>query len=130
MLDQVESANDFVKDFAPLTQDMVEQAILMLSDMEQKGYFGFVRQGQYVMDQIVTSFTEDDVRQLGDNVVLILNTVKALTQPEMMDLVNSLTSGFQESKEMPRNCRPPCSVCCVRCEILRCAVVWPSPCRC
>ena len=96
LLDQVESASDFVKDFAPLSQDMVEQAILMLNDMEQKGYFGFVRQGQYVMDQIVTSFTEDDVRQLGDNVVLILNTVKALTQPQMMDLVNSLTSGFQE----------------------------------
>jgi len=96
LLDQVESANDFVKDFVPLSQDMVEQAILMLNDMEQKGYFGFVRQGQYVMDQIVTSFSEDDVRQLGDNVVLILNTVKALTQPQMMDLVNSLTSGFQE----------------------------------
>ncbi len=105
LLDQVESANDFVKDFAPLSQDMVEQAILMLNDMEQKGYFGFVRQGQYVMDQIVTSFTEDDVRQLGDNVVLILNTVKALTQPQMMDLVNSLTSGFQavegEADELP-----------------------------
>ena len=105
LLDQVESANDFVKDFAPLSQDMVEQAILMLNDMEQKGYFGFVRQGQYVMDQIVTSFTEDDVRQLGDNVVLILNTVKALTQPQMMDLINSLTSGFQavegEADELP-----------------------------
>lgn len=105
LLDQVESANDFVKDFAPLSQDMVEQAILMLNEMEQKGYFGFVRQGQYVMDQIVTSFSEDDVRQLGDNVVLILNTVKALTQPQMMDLVNSLTSGFQavegEADELP-----------------------------
>lgn len=96
LLDQVESANDFVKDFAPLSRDMVEQAILLLNDMERKGYFGFVRQGQYVMDQIVTSFSEDDVRQLGDNVVLILNTVKALTQPQMMELVNNLTSGFQE----------------------------------
>ena len=96
LLDQVESVNDFVKDFAPLSADMLEQSILMLNEMEQKGYFGFVRQGQYVMDQIVTSFSEDDVRLLGDNVVLILNTVKALTQPQMMDLVNNLTSGFQE----------------------------------
>ena len=101
LLDQVESANDFMKDFAPLTNDMVEQAIRLMADMEQKGYFGFVRQSQYVMDQIVTSFTEDDVRQLGDNVVLILNTVKALTQPEMMGLVNNLTQGFQEIEEHP-----------------------------
>ena len=101
LLDQVESANDFMKDFAPLTNDMVEQAILLMADMERKGYFGFVRQGQYVLDQIVTSFSEEDVRQLGDNVVLILNTVKALTQPEMMGLVNSLTQGFQEIEEHP-----------------------------
>ena len=101
LLDQVESANDFIKDFAPLTNDMVEQAILLMADMEQKGYFGFVRQSQYVMDQIVTSFSEDDVRQLGDNVVLILNTVKALTQPEMMGLVNNLTQGFHEIEEHP-----------------------------
>ena len=101
LLDQVESANDFMKDFAPLTNDMVEQAILLMADMEQKGYFGFVRQSQYVMDQIVTSFSEEDVRQLGDNVVLILNTVKALTQPEMMGLVNNLTQGFHEIEEHP-----------------------------
>ena len=101
LLDQVESANDFLADFAPLTNDMVEQAILLMADMEHKGYFGFLRQSQYVLDQIVTSFSEDDVRQLGDNVVLILNTVKALTQPEMMGLVNSLTQGFQEIEEHP-----------------------------
>ena len=101
MLDQLESANDFVKDLAPLTNDMVEQAVLLMADMERKGYFGFVRQSQYVMDQIVTSFSEEDVRQLGDNVVLILNTVKALTQPEMMDLVNNLTQGFHEIEAHP-----------------------------
>ncbi len=39
------------------------------------------------------------MRQLGDNVVLILNTVKALTQPEMMNLVNNLTQGFHEAED-------------------------------
>jgi uncharacterized protein YjgD (DUF1641 family) len=36
---------------------------------------------------------------LGDNVVLILNTVKALTQPEVMNLVNNLTEGFHEAED-------------------------------
>ena len=98
LLDQVESCTTSWKDMSPLTKDMVDQAVLMLNDLEQKGYFGFVRQGAYVLDQVVTSFGEDDVRQLGDNVVLILNTVKALTQPEMMNLVNNLTQGFHEAE--------------------------------
>ena len=98
MLDLLESAQDFVRDAAPLTREMMDEATAQLETLERKGYFGFARQGMYVMDQIVTSFGEEDVKQLGDNVVLILNTVKALTQPEMMNLINGLTQGFHEAE--------------------------------
>lgn len=99
MLDQVESMYDLSKDMAPLTREMMDQTVLTLNELDEKGYFGFMRQGRYVMDQVVTSFGEDDVRQLGDNVVLILNTVKSLTQPEMMTLIGNLTQGFQEAEQ-------------------------------
>jgi uncharacterized protein YjgD (DUF1641 family) len=77
---------------------MMAEAIDRLAELERKGYFGFARQSFYVVDQIVTSFSEEDVRQLGDNIVLILNTVKALTQPQMMTLLNNLTQGFHEAE--------------------------------
>jgi uncharacterized protein YjgD (DUF1641 family) len=98
LLDTLESGLDFVRDAAPLSKDMMTEATAILSDMERKGYFGFVRQGGYVLDQVVTSFGEEDVKQLGDNVVLILNTIKSLTQPEMMNLVNGFTAGFQAAE--------------------------------
>ena len=98
VLDYLESGLDFVHDAAPLTKDMMTEATAALSEMERKGYFGFVRQGAYVLDQVVTSFGEDDVKQLGDNVVLILNTVKSLTQPEMLNMVNGLTAGFHAAE--------------------------------
>jgi len=98
MLDQLESAQDFVKDAAPLVNDMMEQSVETLQQMEHKGYFGFARQAGYIMDKIVSSFSEEDVRMLGDNVVLILNTVKALTQPEIMNLAGNLTSAFQAAE--------------------------------
>lgn len=101
LLDQMESLSDLVRDVSPLTKDMFNQMVEMLNELELKGYFGFMRQGLYVLDQIVTSFDEDDVRQLGDNVVLILNTVKALTQPELMNLANNLTQGFYEVEAHP-----------------------------
>jgi uncharacterized protein YjgD (DUF1641 family) len=98
MLDSLESAQDFFQDAAPLTKEMMTEATATLETLERKGYFGFARQGAYVLDQVVTSFSEDDVKQLGDNVVLILNTVKSLTQPEMMNLINGLTQGFREAE--------------------------------
>ena len=98
LLDTLESGLDFVQDAAPLTKEMMTEATARLGELERKGYFGFLRQGGYVLDQVVTSFGEEDVRQLGDNVVLILNTVKSLTQPEMMTLVNGLTAGFHAAE--------------------------------
>jgi uncharacterized protein YjgD (DUF1641 family) len=102
MLDLLESAHDFVKDASPLTKEMVTEATDRLAELERKGYFGFARQSFYVIDQIVTSFSEEDVKQLGDNIVLILNTVKALTQPQMMTLLNNLTQGFHEAEAEAR----------------------------
>lgn len=99
MLDQLESAKDFLADAAPLTREMIDEVTVQLDGMERKGYFGFLRQGMYIADQIVTSFSEEDVRQLGDNIVLILNTVKALTQPEILNLAANLTSAFEEVEE-------------------------------
>ena len=99
LLDQMESMQDLWKDISPLSSDMFQQLVLILNDLERKGYFGFMQQSAYVADQIVTSFSEEDVRLLGDNVVLILNTVKALTQPEVMNLVNNLTEAFYEAED-------------------------------
>lgn len=98
LLDTLESGLDFVQDAAPLTKEVMTAATAQLGELERKGYFGFLRQGGYVLDQVVTSFGEEDVKQLGDNVVLILNTVKSLTQPEMMNLVNGLTAGFHAAE--------------------------------
>ena len=40
-----------------------------------------------MLENIVTSFSKEDVEKLSENVVLILNTVKEMTQPEIMNFV-------------------------------------------
>ena len=100
LLDQLESLADLSEDMAPITRDAFDQATQTLARLEAKGYPGFVRQSFYVLDQIVTSFSEEDVRQLGDNIVLILSTVRAMTQPEILNLVSRLTAAFEEVEEV------------------------------
>jgi uncharacterized protein YjgD (DUF1641 family) len=51
-----------------------------------------------VTDRIVTSFTEEDIHALGDNIVLILNTVKEMTQPEIMQLVGRTVHSVREAE--------------------------------
>jgi uncharacterized protein YjgD (DUF1641 family) len=97
MLDQLESVMELASTIGPLADDAFFKLMNTMAEMEQKGYFSFARGGMEIMDNIITSFSEEDVRHLGDNVVLILNTVKDMTQPEIMNFVrNTLMVAEQE----------------------------------
>ena len=97
LLDQMESIADLIDTLGPLSDEAFSKTIATLADLEHKGYFTFARGSRRILDNIVTSFSADDVDRLGDNVVLILNTVKEMTQPEIMTFVrNTLLIAEQE----------------------------------
>jgi len=99
MLDQVESLHDLIEDATPLTHSAFAKTVTRLDEMERMGYFGFARESIGIMDRIVEGFTEEDVRLLGENIVTILNTVKALTQPEMMHLMSEIAASYSEVQD-------------------------------
>jgi uncharacterized protein YjgD (DUF1641 family) len=89
LLDQFNSGMELAETMGPLGKEGFAQAEKMLDGMDRKGYFRFAQGGMQIVDNVVTSFSEDDVRQLGDNIVLILRTVKEMTQPEVMNLLHN-----------------------------------------
>ena len=107
MLDQLESLMDLAQTVGPLTDQAFEKATDLLQTAEHKGYFGFARGGMQIADNVVTSFSEDDVKKLGDNVVLILNVVKDMTQPEIMSLVRNIVTGVEDEVAKPVNTSLP-----------------------
>jgi len=89
MFEMLESANDLVKDVSPILHQMGLDGIHMMNEFEQKGYFDFMREAMKIMDNVVEHFSVEDVRLLADNAVTILETVKNLTQPDMLKAINS-----------------------------------------
>ena len=89
MLNQLESVMDLAETVGPLANEAFGKAVHELTELERKGYFAFAQGGMQIMDNVVTSFSEEDVNRFGDNVVLILNTVKEMTQPEIMNFVRN-----------------------------------------
>lgn len=96
MFDQLESMNDLLKDIAPISREIAIDFMARLDEFDRKGYFGFMREINRAMDNVVESFTAEDVRSLGDNVVTILNTVKNLTQPDMLQAMNNALSVYKK----------------------------------
>jgi len=89
MFETMESVNDLAKDVSPILHQMGLDGIHMMNEFEQKGYFAFMRETMNIFDNVVTHFSAEDVRLLADNVVTILETVKNLTQPDMLKAINS-----------------------------------------
>ncbi len=100
-LQRFESTLELLDDLTPITSEAFMKATTTLEDFESRGYFGFARSSLGVVDRVVTSFSEDDVDQLGDNIVLILQTVKEMTQPEVMELLQRTAAVLEDEVESP-----------------------------
>ena len=101
MLDQLESLADLIETVSPLADDAFGKAVDLMSGLEARGYFAFTQSGMKLVDNIVTSFSAEDVNRLGDNIVLILNTVKDMTQPEIISFVRSTLLVAEKEIEKP-----------------------------
>lgn len=103
MLDMLESFSDLSKDAEKIIQNASMDATEKLDALHRKGYFRFAGEMGTVMDRVVEHFSTDDIRDLADNVVNILETVKRITQPDMMEAVNNAIVIFRnvETQDVP-----------------------------
>jgi uncharacterized protein YjgD (DUF1641 family) len=103
--DEREMVSDLVHDLGPVSHQGMAVATRLLDEAQRRGYIEFVRGGLGVVDRIVTSFDRDDVEALGENVVLILETVKEMTQPEVMTMLRR--TAHLVSEQGPEPSEPP-----------------------
>jgi uncharacterized protein YjgD (DUF1641 family) len=96
LLVQLESAREFLADATPLARGMFSEALGKLDELDRKGYFAMARELQRAADNVVANFTVEDVRLLADNLVAILNTIKNLTQPHMLQAINNAVEVYEK----------------------------------
>jgi len=96
VFEQFESATDFIADAAPLSKAVFDDVLERANDLEQRGYFDFFHAAFGVLDTIVTHYSADDIRLLGENITTILDTFKQMTQPEIMQSVQNAMAVYQD----------------------------------
>lgn len=89
MIGTFESMVDLSKEVGPIANEMIIDFQKKLGEFEEKGYFEFFGEAANIMDNIVTHFSKEDVKMLAENIVPILETVKGITQPEMMKSITN-----------------------------------------
>ena len=95
VLSAFESLNDFLKDAGPVANEVLIDIIKKMHEFEKKGYFEFIKELMHVFDNIITNYSGEDVRLLSDNIVTIMDTIKNMTQPEMLGAMNNAFNIFK-----------------------------------
>ena len=98
MLDRLEALDGFVAEIEPLGKDVVRELIDRLQVMEERGYFRLLRGGLELVDRISSHATQEDVDRLAHNVVSMVDTVKRMTQPEMLARTNDAIAALDKAR--------------------------------
>lgn len=89
VIGKLESTLDFFEDFKPIGKELFNDTLQGLNSLDQSHYFDFAKEAAQISNNIVSHFSTEDVRQLADNIVPILETLKSVTQPDMMGAVKN-----------------------------------------
>jgi len=98
---QLESLDDLREDFVPIAHEGILIAYRKLHELEQAGVIDFLKESAGVFHTVTTSFTPADGKALGENVVHILQTVRNLTQPEVLELADKAAGALKASPAEP-----------------------------
>ena len=93
-LELFESLSDLAKDVMPIVNEVIIDTTKKMDELDARGYFYFIKELGLIFDNVITHFSREEVHHLAENVVTILETVKTLTQPEMMNAVNNAVKVF------------------------------------
>lgn len=95
---------DFLKELGPIANELIIDLTKKLHELESRNYFAFFSEFARVLDHVVQNFTPEDIRHLADNIVLIMQTVKNVTQPEILNALNHAVNvyGSVEKESIPQ----------------------------
>jgi len=102
-LELFESMNDLMKDAGPIFNEVIIDFTKKMNEFDQKGYFEFFAEAGNIFDNIITHYKPEDVKELSENIVTILETVRSATQPDMMSALNNGLKVFSslETENIP-----------------------------
>lgn len=92
--------DELMAEMQPIMKAMMGTATERFGALEERGYFTFGREALRVADRVVQNYDEADVKALGDNIVRIMETVRAFTQPQMLEIANQATEAIDKADEL------------------------------
>lgn len=100
LVERQKKQEELFAEMMPIAKEVLATATSRLDDFEKRGYFAFGREALRVGERIVEGFGPKDVEALGDAVVSILETVRAVTQPEVLTTISEAANVIEGAEKV------------------------------
>ena len=80
--------SELIQEFTPISREMMDVAIHTFHQAEQQGLFRLAAGLRDITLEIAANYTEGDLAQLQGSVTSILDTVRNLTRPDILEILN------------------------------------------
>jgi len=84
-------------EFSPIIKLAMDSATTYLEQWEEKGYFAFAKGFGSIIDEILSNYNPEDVENLAKSVVGILDTVRTLTQDDVLQIAGEAVEAIHSS---------------------------------
>ena len=98
MLEMMESARDFMKDVTPVLHQMGLDAVNKMNELDQKGYFEFIKTLGRLMDKLIQTIQPEDIWRLEENMDNLGSIFYNLTDPAFISTINKATHALATIK--------------------------------
>jgi tRNA 2-thiouridine synthesizing protein E len=97
LVERQRKQDELLAELGPILKEVMATATTRLDALDKQGVFAFGRELARVTERIVAGYTPEDVRELGDAIVRILDTVRAMTQPEVLAIAEQASVVLQQA---------------------------------
>lgn len=91
---------EFIREMTPVGRVAMNAMAARLAAWEDRGWFAIAAELGNVLDALGEAYGPDDVHELSTSIVQIFDTVRNLTQPDLLDLANDATNVLHEADQV------------------------------
>jgi uncharacterized protein YjgD (DUF1641 family) len=96
VMETLESFTDLMKDVTPIIKQIGLDGVQKFHEMEQKGYFEILNQLGKTFDQVLAKYSIEDLEKLSENLVPVVDTLRAIADPKLLNKINAAAIALKE----------------------------------
>lgn len=100
IVDRQRFVEELIREMTPVGREALTSMAAQLAELEEKGWFDMGAELFRIVDNLAASYTPEDVRELADSMVGILDTVRNVAQPDVLELANEATDVIHHADEV------------------------------